>query len=99
MTNIEYYGHKNLEYFQIDGNEYSVVDIYYKTKHAPKDQYVRVGNIWCPKEDVVKEKTKWLLEEPRHYHSRLVNWAIITKDGMPYVYKMKHCKECYHGRS
>ena len=89
MTNIEYYGCKNLEYFQTDGRDHSAIDIYYIAKHAPENVYFKVGDIWCRKEDVVKEKTKWLLAEPKH-DNYSGPWTVVWTDGWPRCYKMRH---------
>ena len=64
MTNIEYYGFKNLEYKTInDGLGVFICEIYYKPKHSKEK--ILLKKFKNTERGLVRDKTKWLLHEPK----------------------------------
>lgn len=67
MTNIEYYGFKNLYYETNDFNDsgvYKITEIYYVPKHNKRELILLARFTSSSQKELVKEKTKWLLSTP-----------------------------------
>ena len=67
MTNIEYYGFKNLYYETNNFNDngiYKITEIYYVPKHNKKELVLLARFITSSQKELVREKTKWLLSTP-----------------------------------
>ena len=94
MTNIEYYGFKNLQYdtYYLDFSDKLVCMIYYKCKHASESsRYIKLKSMCGTREELVKEKTKWLVEEfkPCEYYGG--KYIIDDTVGL---YEMRHSVYC-----
>lgn len=89
MTNLEYYGIKNLTYnrsVSLTGLT-MVIDVLYKAKHAR--EYINLGTIHCLTKEAPKRVSEWLLEEYKPV-SVYGDKYCITNEGK--LYKMKHYK-------
>ena len=65
MTNIEYYGFKNLCYITFDSDVWDkITEIYYVPKHNKKEHILLTRFVTSSQRDLVREKTKWLLSTP-----------------------------------
>ena len=67
MTNIEYYGFKNLRYLTSnfdDSGVYKITEIYYAPKHNKKEHILLARFMTRSQKELVREKTKWLLRTP-----------------------------------
>lgn len=63
MTNIEYYGFKNLKYETYNaGFGLYVCEIYYKPKHNKNNILLR--RFENTEAGLLRDKTRWLLEKP-----------------------------------
>lgn len=67
MTNVEYYGFKNLRYETTNFNDngiYKITEIYYVPKHNNKKLVLLARFTSSSQKELVEEKTKWLLSTP-----------------------------------
>jgi len=97
LTNIEYYGSKNLKYLEFFATTKGTYgcDIYYHMKHA--DFNVLLKTFYGTKEEIRNEKAKWLISEAKPTNLPF-NWPIseyifIDIGGQSVFYRMKHAKK------
>lgn len=93
MTNIEYYGLKNIRFEEkFIPQGYGVIDIYYIPKHAKTP--IKLEEIFCNDYKRTFEKSMWLLSEPKHERlSGRYVLEILAGDR----YDMKHHELGYKG--
>ena len=91
MTNIEYYGHKNLRYSSYKhigfrGKDVYEQSVYYIPRHGKR---ILLETFVGTSDEIRFFKTKWLMDEPEHYNDS--SWIVLNND-VPKVYRLKHCK-------
>jgi hypothetical protein len=91
MTNVEYYGVKNLKYvnkMMRPGIQSSTV--YYIPRHVNKP--IRLKRFVGSRDRVLRNKTLWLLETPKFPMNDYGEYVFLDIDNCYSIYKMRHFK-------